>query len=56
MQKFLNYDAFLSCKIVFIFVNSADLDEMLHIAAFHWGLQCLSKYLPADIQNEKGSF
>ena len=30
--------------IVFIFTNSADPDEMLHYAAFHEGLHCLSKY------------
>ena len=34
----------LSLKIVFIYSNSEDLDEMLLNAAFHLGLHCLSKY------------
>ena len=28
----------------FVIANSADLDEMLHYAAFHLGLHCLPKY------------
>ena len=32
----------------------ADPDEMLHHAAFHLGLHCLTKYLSTGIQNEKG--
>ena len=28
--KFLNYDAFLSLKVVLILTNSADLNEMPH--------------------------
>ena len=31
-------------KIVFILANSADPDEMQHIAAFHLGLHYLQKY------------
>ena len=31
-----NYDAFLSLKIVFILLNSADPDQM-HFVAFHIG-------------------
>ena len=34
----------LFLKINFVFANSADPDEMLHYAAFHLGLYCLSKY------------
>ena len=44
---------FLSLKIVFIFANSADPDEMPHYAAFHLGLHCLPINLFIDIQNEK---
>ena len=33
---------FLSLKIIFVLENSADPDELLHYAAFHLGLQCLS--------------
>ena len=40
-------------KFVFIFANSADPDEMLHLAAFHQGLHCFPKYRFAGIQNEK---
>ena len=39
--KFLNNDAFTSLKIVFIFANSADPDEMPPYVAFHLGLHCL---------------
>ena len=31
--------------ILFIFINSADPDEMLQDAAFHLGLHCFPKYL-----------
>ena len=34
---------FFSLKIDFVFVNSAESDEMLHYAAFHLGLHLLSK-------------
>ena len=44
-KKFLNYDVFLSLKVVLILANSADPDEMQHYAAFHLGLPCLPKYL-----------
>ena len=43
--NFLNYDVFLSLKIVLILANSADPDEMQQYAAFHLGLYCLPKYL-----------
>ena len=33
-----------SLKIIFILANSADTDEMPHLAAFHLCLHCLSKY------------
>ena len=33
-----------SVKIDFVLANSADPDEMLHYAAFHLGLHCLSHY------------
>ena len=51
--KFLNFNIFLSLKIVFIFVNSADPDEMPLYVAFHQGLHCLLKYLFTNVQNEK---
>ena len=35
--EFLNYDVFLPLKVILIFANSADLDEMQHNAAFHLG-------------------
>ena len=65
MLKFLNYDKFMSLKIVLILVNSADPGEMPPYAAFHLGLHCLLKYLTVSrmkrpkylfngIQNEKG--
>ena len=43
-SKFLNFNIFLSLKIVLILANSADPDEMQHDAAFHLGLYCLQKY------------
>ena len=49
----LNYDAFLSIRFDFIFVNSVNLDEMLHFILVFNG--CLE--VPADsagFQNEKG--
>ena len=36
-------------------LNSAEIDEMLHYAAFHLGLHCLPKYLSNGIQNEIGN-
>ena len=36
---------FLSLKFFFVLTNSADPDEILHYAAFHWGLHYLSKYM-----------
>ena len=41
---YLNYDVFLSLKVVLILANIADPDEMQHYAAFHLGLQSLQKY------------
>ena len=35
-------------KIVLIFANSTDSDEMLPYAAYHLGLHCLPKYLFTD--------
>ena len=43
-QKIPNYDVFQYLKFGFILANIADPDEMLHHAAFHLGLHCLSKY------------
>ena len=40
---FLNYDVFVPLKVVLIFANSADPDEMQHHAAFHLGVHCLPK-------------
>ena len=34
----------ISLNINFVLAYSADPDEMLHKAAFHLGLYCLSKY------------
>ena len=51
MMIFLNYDAFLACRCVFIFANSGDSDEMPQLAAFHLCLHCLQKYLFIGIQN-----
>ena len=36
---------FLSLKFIFVLVNSADPDEILQFAAFHWGLHFLTKYI-----------
>ena len=55
MSKFLNYDVFMSVKVVFILANSEDTDEMRPYAAFHLCLHCLPKYLFTDIKYEKGS-
>ena len=41
-------------KIVFILINSVDPFEMLHYAAFHLGIYCLSKYLFTGIENANG--
>ena len=43
-ENALNYDGFLSLKVVLILANSADPDEMQHYATFHLGLHCLPKY------------
>ena len=48
------YDAILCLKVVFIFANSADPDEMPPYAVFHLGQNCLPKYLFTGIQIEKG--
>ena len=42
-EEFLNYDVFMSLKVVLILANSTDPDEMQHYAAFHLGLHCLPK-------------
>ena len=42
--EYSKYDVFLFLKIVPIFANSEDPDEMLHFAAFHLGLHCLPQY------------
>ena len=44
---------FLSLKIIFVLTNSADPDEMLHYAAFHLGLHCLSKNLFMGFRSTK---
>ena len=42
--KFLNRN--VSLKIVFVFANSVDADEMLHHdVAYHLRLHCLPKYV-----------
>ena len=40
-SNFLNFNIFLSLKIVFIVANSADPYERLQYATFHQGLHCL---------------
>ena len=39
-----NNIVFLYLKIDFFLANSADTDEMPHLAAFHLSLHCLPKY------------
>ena len=39
---FPNHNIFPTLRIVFTLTNSVDPDEMLHYAAFHLGLHCLS--------------
>ena len=41
---------FLNC---FVLANSADTDEILHVAAFHLDLHCLLKYLFTGFQYTK---
>ena len=45
---------FCPLKVVFIWANNADPDEMPHNVAFHLDLHRLPKYLFTGIQNEKG--
>ena len=42
-SKFLNFNIFLSLKIVLILTSSADPDEMPHYVAFHLGFNCFAK-------------
>ena len=49
MLKFLYLDVFLFLKIVLIYANNEDTDEMPLSAAFHQGLHCLPKYLFTSI-------
>ena len=42
--EFLNFQVFLSLKVVLVLASSADSDEMQHYAAFHLGSHCLPKY------------
>ena len=51
--EFLNYDVYLSMKVVLNLTNNADPDEMQHYAAFHLGLHCLPKY---TFKGLKGKF
>ena len=53
--EFLNYDVFLSLKVILTFANSADQDEMQRKAAFHLGLHCLPKYPFRGFQYTKNS-
>ena len=53
--NFPNYEHVLQIlKIVCILANSADPDEMLHVAAFHWEIHCLPKYPFRGFQYTKG--
>ena len=51
---YIYYIIFISLNMILGLANNFDPDEMLHHAAFHLGLHCLSKHLFAGIQNEKG--
>ena len=51
--KFLNYDFFLSLKVVSILANSGYPDEMQYYAVFHLSLHCLSKSLFRGFQDTK---
>ena len=53
-QNFYKMMYFCPLKVVFIWANSADPDEMLHNAAFHLRHHCLPKYLFTGFQIEKG--
>ena len=44
----------LSLKIDYVLANSADPNEMPHIAAFHLGLNCLQKYSFKEEPANKG--
>ena len=55
IYNFLNYDVFLSLKIVLILANSANSDEMQHFAAFHLGLHCWPKYLLGVTSTQRGN-
>ena len=39
--NYKNISYFLSLKIDFVLINSADSDKMLHDVAFHLGFRCL---------------
>ena len=49
-----NNIVFLSLKIDFVLVISADSDEMPHYVTFHLGLHCLSKYPFRGFWSTKG--
>ena len=51
---FLNYDVFLSLKVVLMLANSEDTDEMQLYAAFHLGLHFIPKYPFRGFQKTKG--
>ena len=50
----MNYAVFFSLMFFLIVANSADPDEMQHVAAFHLGLHCLPKYTFIGFQYTKG--
>ena len=56
MLQFPKNIVFLSLTIIFVLANSEDPDEMPHFAAFHLGLQYLSKYLFRGFLSTKGSY
>ena len=41
-------------KVLYVYTNHADPDEMLHNAAFHQGIHCLPKYSLGSLQDTKG--
>ena len=54
VEVFTNNDVFLSLKVVLIWANSADPDEMQLFAAFYLDLHCLPKYRFRGFQYTKG--
>ena len=52
-ERCIRVKYFVSMKIVFNIANSAGPNEMLHHAASHQGLHCLSIYLFMNLYSRK---